>query len=178
MPRQKQTAKTCSNKQMAIDARSLRRSRRAVGPEKATELVEIQNIENYINGDVLNSTITSNQPEDVENSDNEEVETVIPAAITEKESEEIELARQVLELIRIRAKFDEEMELIYIENEFGHHHPALSEIEELDSVPVCPTTCTVLERTEGRTGPTPSTKPICGYCYLTLKSKYEEYSEV
>ena len=163
---------------MAIDARSLRRSRRAVGPEKAQELVEIQNIENYVNGDALNVTLTSEQVEDLDSSDNEEVENAAEETFTAKQLEEIELARRVIELIKIIAKFEVEKENIYKKNEYGIHHPALSEIEELDSVPICPTTCVELERTEGRTGPTPKTKPICSYCYITLKSKYEEYDHL
>ena len=175
MAREKVTARNCSEKQMAIDARALRRSRRAVGPKKAQELAEIQDIENYVNGDALNVTVTSEQVEDLENSDDEEVVTEIQNGNTEKELEELELARIVLELLKVKVKWAEDLESVYIENEFGHHHPAIGEIEVLDSVPVCPTTTVVLERTEGRTGPTPKSKPVCSYCYLTLKSKYEEY---
>ena len=180
MARQKQTARNCSEKQMKEDARALRRSRRGVAPEKAKELAEIADIENFVQGN-LDTTITEEQVAEVDDSENEE-EIVTPVVTakktkkkTAKEKEEEELARLVIELIKVRIKFEEEKDQIYRENEFEKYHPSVQDLDDFDEVPKCPTTTVALKRTAGRRGPTPCTKPTCSYCIMEFKSKYEEY---
>ena len=151
-----------------------------MGPEKAKELAEIQAIETYVQGD-LETTITEDQVAEVADSENEE-EITAPTVTaskskkkTAKEKEEEELARLVIELIKVRIKFEEEKDKIYRENEFEKYHPSVKDLDDFDTVPKCPTTTVALERTPGRTGPTPCTKPSCSYCIIVFKSKYEEY---
>ena len=154
-----------------------------MGAEKAKEIAEAEQIEHYVTGNQLDTTVTSVQGENPEESENEEEQennqqTAVERAKTPEELADLELARLVIELIKIRAKFDSEIDQIYRENEFDKYHPALDEIEVLDSVPVCPTTSVAIPRKKGKTGPAAKTKPICRYCYITLDSKYEEYSRV
>lgn len=155
-----------------------------MGAEKAKEMAETEAIERYVTENQLDTTVTSEQVENPGESENEEEEEeniepqIVEKEKTPQEIEEIELARLVIELIKIRTKFNAEIDKIYRENEFDKYHPALKDIEVLDSVPVCPTTCVAVPRKKGKTGPTAKTKPRCDYCAIILASKYEEYDHM